>query len=657
MANIDKNVRYNTDFKYLMFHQSEHVRPVTGAEINAAAVQEGFFGIAQDIVININGQYDLTARWIRAASSTQYEKNVPLYKIFKYAMHDLSDSCTKQQMNYQAVHVLLIGNFDEEPPSIAQSEAVRKLIIEAVYQLPTLRDVLFHSEVEGISCPGIFMRPNKTEMKREFMDARSTRDITIYEPLSVVSPVLWLISSSSTQTVLGWTTLAAAVSYNMYRKHIGVDSQFVLVTNTASTTYTDTDIVGTHTYDYVVTAVFPVTGEGPTSNVVTVTVPVGDNPNDYLYAFDSLGTAHTIGILDRANPTYIGSQAFSPPIVTSSGGCKRMFITPDPNNTLIVSYGGSVKTRVHLFDYQTNRTSLILKSSILLGANGTDITTSPLYRNEGILLRCVDYEEVWGISNPASPIYEYWNSVYDPGMHTIWRHSDSPVHDPDGKVYYSYCGGPGSNVGRFINYNVADDNDISLGAPAGVDMNGCSELDTMETRMILQRRMPSNPNILWGLTDASWKAYACPITVSSTQIGTLRAYGSDYNPQSWYYGRCYLVDNRYMFMTILYDALPNYGCYVWDVNDPTSPVFVSTLGALGNMVSDIAITDFNGITYAYLLGTINKTITVVDITNIAAPVTVSTTVMSSLGTTMNACATIYTPRQYTGHNAFLIAPT
>ena len=176
MVTLNKNVRYNTDLKYMMFHQSEHVRPITGAEINAAAVQEGFFGTAQDVVINTNGQYDLTPRWIRAASPTQYEKNVPLYRIFKYTLHDVSDSCGQQYMDYQAMHVLLVGNFDDSPPSIAQQEAVRKLILEAAYALPNMQDVLFHSEVSGIACPGVRMQPNKAEVKRIFDDVHAVVD-------------------------------------------------------------------------------------------------------------------------------------------------------------------------------------------------------------------------------------------------------------------------------------------------------------------------------------------------------------------------------------------------------------------------------------------------------------------------------------------------
>jgi hypothetical protein len=265
-----------------MFHQSEHVYPVSGADINALAVQEGFFGTAQDIVININGQYDLTARWIRAASPTQYEKNVPLYKIFKYTMHDISDSCATQQMNYQAVHILLVGNFDDNAPSIAQQEAVRKIIVESVYHLPTLRDVLFHSEIEGISCPGLFMRPNQSELKKIFADARNTIDRTMYEPLPNIVPVLSVVESTSSHTNLAWSTVSAAINYRLYRKHLGVDSEFILLNTSSLLTYTDTDISVQDVYQYFITAILPITGEGPTSNIVNVTVP----PVTSLFSYD-----------------------------------------------------------------------------------------------------------------------------------------------------------------------------------------------------------------------------------------------------------------------------------------------------------------------------------------------------------------------------------
>ena len=273
MSTVDRNVRYNSDILYLMFHQSEHVRSVSGADINAAAVQEGLFGLGQDVVINTNGQYDLTPRWIRAASPVQYEQNVPLYKIFKYAIHDIASSCTQQQMDYLAMHVLLVGNFDDQRPSFAQQEAVRKLILEAAYQLPTLRDVLFHSDVTGISCPGIWMRPNKAEIIRIFSDARTTTERTTFSPQSITIPILTVVSSLSTRTDLGWSTISAATSYRLYRQHLGTDAALVLLSEQTGTTYTDTDVVFDGVYDYVVTAILPVTGETQASNLVRVVVP------------------------------------------------------------------------------------------------------------------------------------------------------------------------------------------------------------------------------------------------------------------------------------------------------------------------------------------------------------------------------------------------
>lgn len=651
MPNIDKNVRYNRDFKYLMFHQSEHVRPVTGAEINAAAVQEGFFGVAQDIVINTNGQYDLTPRWIRASSPTQYEKNVPLYKIFKYTMHDISDSCAKQQMNYQAVHILLVGNFDDAPPTIAQRESVRKLLLEAVYQLPTLRDVLFHSEVEGISCPGIFMRPNKDEVKQEFSNARVVRDVTIFEPVPNLAPVLSISSSSTSQIVLVWTSIAAATSYKLYRKEAGVDSDFVFLTSVTPLTYTDTDVSAGGTYSYFVTAVLPVTGEGPTSNVVSVTLAASVNPNDYMYIYDSNGFLYTVGITDRLNPTYVGTQDFSASFVLSGRGPGRMFISQSPNNLLYLSNGSTDQTDVYVFDYTTNRTSLLLKSSIKLGANGTEVIGGFLYRDGYMFLRARLYVEVWDTSSGVA-VYVPGKSVYDAGNFGGIEHTEAMAFDPDGAGLYCYWGGDdfGIYAARFSNYIVSSANAVTtVGRPGSFNAGKATH-----AALMVQRRMPANPNVLWVLNTANWGAYVLPTTVSPTRIGTVRAYGTTDNiPNSSQYGRCYIVDNRYMFLTLFGAPAGGYGCYVWDVNDPTTPVSVGGIGNVNSGVCDIVITEYEGVTYAYLIGSGNKTITIVNITNIAAPVTVSTTTIAQFSITMQMATGISTARQYTGYNRAL----
>ena len=54
-------IRLNRDIQYIMFHQSEHFsNSVRGIDINKSCVQDGLFGIPQDIVINVDGKIDLS---------------------------------------------------------------------------------------------------------------------------------------------------------------------------------------------------------------------------------------------------------------------------------------------------------------------------------------------------------------------------------------------------------------------------------------------------------------------------------------------------------------------------------------------------------------------------------------------------------------------
>lgn len=274
MSDISRNIRYNTDIRYLMFHQSEHFYHVSGEDINRAAVQEGLFGVSQDIVINTNGSYDLSSRWIRGSTPLQYEKNIPRHRIFKYTAHDVSDSCDQQQMNFQAMHVLLVGNFDDDVPTIAQQEAVRNIVREAVARLPNLVDILFHSDVVGTSCPGVRMAPSKIELRRLFDALRASAEHVLYEPQPVVTPVLHIQSSTPTYIELQWSTIDASTLYTVYRKRHGTDEAVVAYGATLSPTYTDYVVDSNTTYTYQVSAALPVLGEGPLSNPATTTTPV-----------------------------------------------------------------------------------------------------------------------------------------------------------------------------------------------------------------------------------------------------------------------------------------------------------------------------------------------------------------------------------------------
>jgi len=179
---ITRNIRKNSDLKFVMLHHSEHFQPVSGKDINAALVQEGLFGIPFDIIVNVNGRIDLSPRWIRAANPTQYIENAPLYSVFKYTLHDIADACSNQQMNYQALHIVLLGNFDINLPSIAQINTLEKLIALVRDNVPSITDILLHSDVVSVSCPGILFQDAIRKDRLRNILLPDTRDTHLFEP-------------------------------------------------------------------------------------------------------------------------------------------------------------------------------------------------------------------------------------------------------------------------------------------------------------------------------------------------------------------------------------------------------------------------------------------------------------------------------------------
>jgi hypothetical protein len=142
-----------------MIHQSDHVNPLAGQEINKGFVQGGFFGLPQDVVINTDGRFDFSPRWTRAGNANQYATNVAMRTVFDYPIHDISDSCANENMNYIAMHILVVGDFDSNYPTIAQLGSLGKLISYVSRFLPNFKDVVYHNDFVAISCPGANFPP------------------------------------------------------------------------------------------------------------------------------------------------------------------------------------------------------------------------------------------------------------------------------------------------------------------------------------------------------------------------------------------------------------------------------------------------------------------------------------------------------------------
>jgi hypothetical protein len=113
------------------------------------------------------------------------------------------------------------------------------------------------------------------------------------------------------------------------------------------------------------------------------------------------------------------------------------------------------------------------------------------------------------------------------------------------------------------------------------------------------------------------------------------------------------MDDIYLILTFKNVDAPNCGARIYNIANPLAPVLVSNLGPAGQEVCDIIIVDDTLKLYAYLIPYANKDVIVVDITDIAHPVTLATVNLAGLHTEMGSASAPKTIRQRTGYNQFL----
>ena len=103
-------VRLNTDLQYIVVHHTQGMS--LGEDLNNAALGDNQFGLDYDIIVNPEGTVDMTPRWIFALQASQYIKDIDVRKITQYPMHHFSAASERTDLNRNAVHVAVVGNFD-----------------------------------------------------------------------------------------------------------------------------------------------------------------------------------------------------------------------------------------------------------------------------------------------------------------------------------------------------------------------------------------------------------------------------------------------------------------------------------------------------------------------------------------------------------------
>jgi hypothetical protein len=175
-----KSFRQNSDLTHVMLHHAGNSSS-SGKDLNRAAVTRSYFGTAYDLVINQNGSLDMGPLWIRALQSTQYLQNAPLQSIHTYPLHHISQASEVTSYNYDTVHVLLMGNFDQQRPKAVQLAQMFDVLVLLVEWLSIRKEnVLYHSDVVTTSCPGQLFVPKQEVLS--VLQARGAFRITSFVP-------------------------------------------------------------------------------------------------------------------------------------------------------------------------------------------------------------------------------------------------------------------------------------------------------------------------------------------------------------------------------------------------------------------------------------------------------------------------------------------
>jgi len=590
---INKNIRKNSDLKFIMIHHSEHYNKIRGKDINISFVQEGQFGIPFDIIINVDGKIDLGPRWIRAENPLHYEENVPLYSVFNYTLHDISDACPQQQMNYQAIHILLIGNFDEDLPSIIQINVLEKLINLIRKNIPTIKNILYHSDIVSISCPGIRLNDVIRKDKLRKILLPDTKDTHEFKIQGSIIPILSLIDNTFPDVNIGWNDVATQANvsvnyYNIYRIDVTSNGTITKIGTSTGLTFDDFNVIVGNTYTYYVSAVLSNGIESQLSNAVTTTVS-GLIPLKYLYVFTNTGKIVVFDVSTPTSPIYLG-------IAYNAGGISAGLepVRMIQSDTYIYTI---YNRNLRIF-YWSNPTSLLLV--------GTFFGDTVTYDLKGQFIRVSQNRLIANLGSTSSGIVEF--DVTDPTIPTPGATST--------------VGGPGKFSGCI------DSNGIWWGGCFRFASNGLYKAPVIPTMgagsfMINNIDLAENPSIIVGnYLYIGLQPGPSTINIYNISSGTPSFVGS-LNVGSGV-GINYIgLNNNYLFV-LINDATTKIHVKIYDISNPASPVFVGQTPAVsgrdgaGNL-SQIVVKN----NYLYTIARVTSVnairLLVFDISNKASP--------------------------------------
>ncbi len=437
-------------------------------------------------------------------------------------------------------------------------------------------------------------------------------------------PTLQLMTIQLGNFVLQWNDMShsGVVPVTRYRVFRSDGGTFAYVGSSTSLTYTDTTAASNYVnYTWYIVAEYNLGYYSGQSNRVT-----GGVFPQYMYALGTDGYIHTIEITNRAAPALVQSTNFQANLGATMQFGNRLLVD---DTRMIVSYqDASNVPRIRGFDIATNPLIPAFAYAIAPGGETQDWFHPPLLRkNHDFVANGRGWPFFFRASDGLMGA-GYWIGWIDGAGY----HPHAVSFDPKTKKFYQLYGDGNYFANRYRGGTLADD-DSAITALGDSPCRGISVTRLTVSQMLIQAREGLD-SVMWFVDwSGNWLGYRIP---NPDYYGNyfLGAFNTGQTAPDRL-GRCYIRNN--VFFTTSRLGLSNvHAVYLTDISNPATPTLLSTLGDHAQQCCDIVIIEDPTVTYAYLIGTTDKKVTVYDITDMTNPVLLSATTFAGLSATI-AC--------------------
>ena len=215
---IVKEVRLNTDIKWIVIHHTTNIDGRNGTDVNSNYKNSGYFGIPYDIIINMDGTVDLAPRWTYSSNAADIIKNAKITDISGYPRHYLSGIGETYDYNKYAVHVALTGNFDITVPLSAQINTLIKVLNQLIfaYKIDPRMYLYYHSTITNTSCPGINMISRASLLSMLTIQIIPDFIVQMYGMDTVIDPLFLNFTGNNVTVTLNGDTATVTYIFGNY---------------------------------------------------------------------------------------------------------------------------------------------------------------------------------------------------------------------------------------------------------------------------------------------------------------------------------------------------------------------------------------------------------------------------------------------------------